>query len=133
MNFNRASIDQVDSTIAPDRRQLGNPDHVPQSFFDSIGAPVQVSFFLQASAGFMNLCEDLKILAASTAAVDDTDHWHNLLSFLTNIVTKDVFIDYAAPTVGALLYQCSVGGAEATAVVDLPQDASSLTCTLTLA
>jgi hypothetical protein len=133
MTFNRDSIDEVGSTIVPDRRQIGDPAVVPSSFYNQIGPPALVSYFLQASAGFMNLCEDLKILAAATSADQDTDQWNNLLNFLTNIVTKDVFIDYANPTAGALLYQCSIGGAQVTAVADLPQDASSLTCTLTLA
>jgi hypothetical protein len=132
ITFNRDCIDQPGSTIAPDRRQPGNPNAVPPGFHGPLDSD-QARYFLQASAGFMNLCEDLKTLATSTPGIDDTDEWNDLLSFLTNIVTKDVYIDYAAPTVAALLCQCSIGGAEVTATADLPQDASSLTCTLTLA
>lgn len=134
INFNRACIDRVDSTIPPDRRQTGNPNAVPPGFFDPIASPGSlVSYFLLASSGFMNLCEDLKILAAATQAIDVTSQWNNLLNFLTMIVTKDVFIDYAKPTAGALLHQCSVGGADVSAVADLSQDSSALTCTLTIA
>jgi hypothetical protein len=135
MTFNRDSIDQVGSTIVPDRRQLGNTSKGLSDLPASVAGvePKTVGYFLQASAAFMNLCEDLKILAAATPGVNTSNQWNDLLNLLVNVVTKDVFVDFAMPTAGALLYQCSVGGATVTAVADLPQDSSSLTCTLTLA
>jgi hypothetical protein len=137
MDFNRAANDQVGSTRIPDRRQTGNWGAVPPSFFEDRGisanqAPLVVYFFL-ASAGFMNLCDDLQTLAAKTNPSSTTTQWNDLLNFLTQLVTKDVFIDYAKPTAGALLHQCSVAGAQVTTVADESSDSTSLTCTLTLA
>ncbi|HLK64367.1 MAG TPA: hypothetical protein VKU19_13060 [Bryobacteraceae bacterium] len=134
ITFNRTCIDQVGSTIVPDRRQTGNPAAVPPSFFVPLGAPGPlVSYFLLASAGFMNLCEDLGILAASVAAVQTDDQWNDLLAFLTKLVTDDLYIDYAMPTAGALLSLCAAGGAGITATANVAPDSSSLTCTLTVA
>ena len=134
IDFNRACIDKVDSTIVPDRRHNGDLSNVPQELFARVGAPgAQVNYWMLASMGFMNLCEDLTNLAATTPTVDDADQWKNVLNFLTDIVTKDVYAEYAKPIAGALLSQCAIGGAEVTAVADLPTDSSSLTCTLTLA
>jgi hypothetical protein len=133
VDFNLASIDKVGSTKPPDRRSPGNINAGTASLPASLGPAPLVSFFLQASAGFMNLCEDLTILASTTAGVDSTGEWNDLLQFLTKVITQDVFISYAKPTAGALLSQCSAGGADASAVADLPANASAITATVTMA
>ncbi|MBB5059746.1 hypothetical protein HDF16_004475 [Granulicella aggregans] len=131
MDYNRASIDQPGSTIVPDRRHVGNPAAGLAILASSATRDLQ-GFFLQASQGFMNLCEDLSILANKSTAVTDLASYNTMLGFITNITTNDVFLDYAIPTAGALLHQCSNAGAQLASVVDLPSDASSVTCTLTL-
>jgi hypothetical protein len=133
ITFNRDCIDQVGSTISPDRRQIGDVSAVPPSFYDPYGPAGLVAYFLQASAGFMNLCDDLKTLAAGLPNVQSSNQWSDLLNFLTNIVTKDVFIDYAKPTAGALLTLCSEGGVQVSSTLTEAKDSSSLTCTVTIA
>ena len=81
----------------------------------------------------MNLCDDLKTLAAGLPNVQSSKQWSDLLNFLTNIVTKDVFIDYAKPTAGALLTLCSEGGVQVSSTLSEAKDSSSLTCTVTIA
>jgi hypothetical protein len=133
ITFNRDCIDQVGSTETPDRWQLGDPGAVPPSFYEAYGPPAQVSYFLQASAGFMNLCDDLKTMASGLSNVTDSKQWNDLLNFLTSIVTKDVFISYAKPTAGALLSLCSEGGVQVSSTLTEAKDSSSLTCAVTVA
>lgn len=135
-DFNRAANDRVGSTMVPDRKRKvwGN---VPPSFFEQHQIPddqdLLVSRFFIASQGFMNLCEDLVTLSGKVTAADETAQWNDLMKFLTDIVTNDLYIDYAKPTAGALLRQVSLGGPQITSQADIAKDASSLTCTLTLA
>src|ERR1700691_602623 len=133
ITFNRDCIDRVGSTITADRRQVGSVNAVPPSFYGPYGPSGQVAYFLQASAGFMNLCDDLKTLAAGLSNVQGSTQWNDLLNFLTNIVTKDLFIDYAKPTGGALLALCSEGGAQVSSALTDAKDSSSLSCTVTVA
>jgi hypothetical protein len=133
VTFNRDCIDQVGSAMTPDRRQPGAVDAVPPSFYTQYGPPGQVMYFLEASAGFMNLCENLKTLAAGVSDIHTSSQWNDLLKFLTSIVTEDVFIDYAKPTAAALLSLCSEGGSQVSSVLTEAKDASCLTCTLTVA
>ena len=133
MEFNCDAVDQVGSQMIPDRRQTGDPSAVPDSFFANIGNREMVTFFLDASAGFMNLCDDLHTLATMTADADFTDEWNDIINFLTKVVTQDTFIDFAEPILGALFTQCSVAGAQSSATGDLAKDSSSLTCTVNVA
>lgn len=130
--FNQASINQPGSSVVPDRRQTGNPASGISALGNS-SAPQLAAYFLAASQGFMNLCEDLRTLADAATAASDLTHYNKLLAFITSITTDDLFIDYAVPTAGALLRQCTaVQGAQITTAVDLPTDNSAITCTLTL-
>jgi hypothetical protein len=131
--FNRDSSDQAGSTKTPDRRQLGNVENVPPSFYATYGPLDEIRYFLQAGQGFMNFCDDLKTLAAGLANVKDSRQWSDLLNFLTALATKDVFIDYAKPTAAALLTLCSEGGAQVSSTLTEVKDLSSLTCTVTVA
>jgi hypothetical protein len=133
ITFNRDCIDQVGSTITPDRRQVGDVGAVPPSFYAPYGPAGLVAHFMHATAGFMNLCDDLKALAAGLSNVQSSNQWNDLLNFLTNIVMKDVFIDYAKPTAGALLTLCSEGGVQVSSTLTEAKDSSSLTCTVTIA
>jgi hypothetical protein len=134
MEFNRDAVDQVGSTMIPDRRQTGDPSAVPPNFFAPFsGAAASVSYFLLASQGFMNLCDDLHALATMTAQADSTAQWNDLLAFLTTVVTQDTLIDFAEPILSALLALCSVAGAQASSNLGTATDSSSMTCTLTLA
>lgn len=131
MEFNRDAVDQVGSTMIPDRRQAGNPQAVPSTFLTQFSPAAQlVSYFLLASQGFMNLCDDLHMLATVTAQANSMDQWNSVLSFLTTIITQDTFIDYAEPILGALLGLCTVAGAHASASLATAADSSSMTCTL---
>jgi len=133
MIFNLDSYDQVGSTKTPDRRQLGNWKAIPPSFFAVYdGSDAQVAYFLQASQGFMNLCEQLKTLAAGIPGVQSSKQWNDMLNFLTSIGTKDIYIDYAKPTAGAFLELCSEGGAQVSTALTEAQDSSSLTCLMTV-
>jgi hypothetical protein len=132
MTFNRDSFDQVGSTKTPDRRQVGNWKAVPGSFFTPYGPDALVAYFLQASQGFMNLCDDLKTLAAGLSNVQSSKQWSDTLNFLTLIVTNDLFIDYAKPSAGALLTLCGEGGVQVSSTSTEAKDSSSLTCTVTV-
>lgn len=132
IEFNRDAIDRVGSQIPPDRRQPGNAQNVPDSFFTNIGPRQMVTYFLQASAGFMNLCDDLHSLASIAPQAGTDDQWQRVLGFLTMVMTKDTYIDFAEPILGALLAQCSVAGAQATATSNLAKDSSTLTYTIHL-
>ncbi len=134
MNFN--SIANTQSTGAvPDRRNPGNPQAVPPSFFGNLqNAQRQVIYFFLVNAGFMNLCDDLKILRSTTEQASIPGQWNEVLQIVTSAVQNDLHIDYGKPTIGALLYLCATGGAQVTAAdTAIAKDKSSLTCTLTLA
>ena len=133
VTFNRDCIDQVGSTITPDRRHVGDVNAVPPSFYLPYGPSGQAAYFLQASAGFMNLCDDLKTLAAGLANVQSSSQWNDMLNFLTNVVTKDLFIDYAEPTAAAILTLCGEGGAEVSSSLTRAKNSSGLACTMTVA
>ena len=131
--FNRDCVDEVGSMMTPDRRQVGNILAPPPSFYQPYGPPGLVAYFLQASASFMNLCDDLKTLAAGVPNAHTSSQWENILDFLTKIATDDLFIDYAKPTAGALLSLCSEGGVQVSTSLAQPNDKTCLTCTVTIA
>ncbi|HTS47179.1 MAG TPA: hypothetical protein VMH05_04510 [Bryobacteraceae bacterium] len=136
MDFN--SIANTNSTGAvPNRRHPGNPQAVPPSFFSDRNlqnVQGQAIYFFLVSAGFLNLCEDLKILRSTTAQASVPGEWNEALQIITSAVKNDLHIDYGKPTIGALLYLCATGGAQVTAAdTAIAKDSSSLTCTLTLA
>jgi hypothetical protein len=126
--FNVESWDQVNSTETPDRHQTGDPANVPSSFLGQYGVPGLVAYFLEASQCFMNLCDDLKTLAAGLPSVESSAEWTRLLSTLTHIMTKDVYLDYGMPTCGALLLQCSENGVQTSGSLTSSADGNSLTC-----
>ncbi|MBV9401997.1 MAG: hypothetical protein JO062_28745 [Bryobacterales bacterium] len=132
MNYNRACNDRIGSTMTPDRRKPGNTNAVPDSFFAAIGSsPGLIKYFLNVSAGFMNLCDDLRVLANAASHVDCMEQWNNVITLISTAMNDDVSLDYTKAIAGALLRQCSAGGARATATVEQAKD--TLTCTLTLA
>lgn len=131
IRFNQASIDQPNSTINPDRRHIGATAS-GLTVLQNTPARQLVGYYLQASQSFMNLCEDLAVLATQTASVSDFAHYNDLLGFITKICTTDIYTDYAVPTAGALLHQLSATGTNFTTAIAQPADNSSITCTLTL-
>jgi len=130
--YNVACIDQVGSTIPPDRRHVGNPA-AGMTLLQQFPAPDLVSYFLSASQGFMNLCDDLKTLASGLNGVENSRQWQDLLNFLTQIITNDSYSDFAQPTGAALLELCSEGGAQATSTSAKSADGATLTCMMTIA
>lgn len=134
--FNQISNGGSDAAnYPPDRRHPGNFGAVPPSFFHDMGidAGPLAGYFLLASAAFMNLCEDLQVLAAGAANVVNNAQWKNLLQIITQIVTKDFYMDYAKPIAGALLQQCSLDGESVSAVTSVTPDADCMTCAVTIA
>ena len=132
MIFNVDSWDQVGSTEVPNRRPIGDPDNVPESFLRPYGTPQLVSYFLQASQSFMNLCDDLTTLAAGLPNVESSAQWDRLITTLTNIMTKDIYLDYGMPTCAALLSLCNGSGAQISSSLSPSADGSSLTCLITV-
>ncbi len=117
----------------PNRRHPGSPNAMPPSAFGNLqSSQRQVILFLLASAAFMNLCDDLGTLAAITAQDASLGKWDDLLKLLASLTKKDVFIDYAKPSAGALLRLCGSAGAAPSAGTAAPADAKSFTCTVTL-
>ncbi len=131
--FNLDSWDQVGSTRTPDRKQIGSWSAVPPSFFTAYGPPALVAYFLQASQSFMNLCDDLKTLAAGLPNVQNSKQWNDMLNVLTSIMTKDIYLDYGQPAAAALLTLCSEGHVQVSSTITEAEDSSSLTCLITVA
>lgn len=120
VTFNRTSIDGRGSTVPADRRQLGNPPIGPQW-----------PFFV-ASAEFMNLCDDLRILAGILPAATADESWTRIVKFLGDVVNKDIYVGFAKAIAAALLDQCQAGGPPVSGAYQLAADNGSLTCTLTV-
>ncbi len=119
----------------PDRRNPGStgPGAVPDSFFGNLqNVRGQVTYFLRASADFMNLCDYLHTLANTVGQTSIPAEWNQVLQSLVAIVKNAVTIDYAKPAGGALLYLCSIGGAQVSMSTAQAKDGSTLTCTLVL-
>ena len=117
----------------PNRRLEGDPAAVPPSFWSSMGAPAPAEYFLQNTADFMNLCDDLHQLAdlatVPTTSTQNTTTYQKLLtSLLKLIVNVDVNTDYSKPAIGALLTLANPQGVTNKIV---PTN-NGLTCTLTL-
>jgi hypothetical protein len=118
----------------PDRRNTGNWGAVPDSFFGNFQSQAQfIGYFFRASAGGMNLFDDLVTLAHDTAAATTIDQWDQILTRLVSIVKGDANIDYAKPIAAAVLsLAASAGGNVSVSTVEA-KDASSLTAMLTIA
>jgi hypothetical protein len=133
MNFN--SVSNTGSTGAvPDRRNSGNPRAVLPSFYGNYqNVQGSVMYFFLASARFMNLCEDLTILANNSSQTPSPAQWTELLQIVAQAVKNDFNIDYGKATAGALLDLTAAGGAQlSSADTSIAKDQSTLTCTLTL-
>jgi hypothetical protein len=95
---------------------------------------VQLGYFFEVYAAFLNLCEDLKNLAQSDPEMSQ-DAWDKLLTELQKIVKNDFSTDFIAPTILALAELCC--GANPPASVSGPDPAlpagSSYAVTLTYA
>jgi hypothetical protein len=130
--FNVDSIDQVGSDKTPDRRQTGDPADVPSSYLSRYGEPRLVGYFLGASQFFMNLCDDLRILAAGLPDVQNSEEWSNILTTLKKVISDNDYLDYGLPMCAALLLQCSENGVQTSASLT-PSSGNSLTCLVTVA
>ena len=131
VNFNRAAVDEIGSTMNPDRSQLGNVVNGQLTLPDNGERPL-AAYFLQASQGFMNLIADLATLATQTSEASDSSDYDGLLKLLANIVNQDVLVDYLVPIAGALLHQSSLPGTNVAVAINQASDNSALNCTLTL-
>jgi hypothetical protein len=117
----------------PNRRLEGDLGAVPPSFLSNIGAPGLAEYFLQNTANFMNLCDDLHQLAglatAPTSSAQNTTTYQKLLtSLLKLIVNRDVNNDYSKPAIGALL---ALANPQSVTNQIVPSN-NGLTCRLTL-
>jgi hypothetical protein len=124
--------DRPDSNHLPDRRNGGAYMAAGQALFHDRWPAYQT--FLLASAGFMNLCDDLHSLATATAQVSTPTNWGSLIATLQKWVLSDVDPDWSKPALSALLYLCSVGTTASDVSTDFQpaKDNSCFTCTLTL-
>jgi hypothetical protein len=122
--------DVPDADHVPDRRHLGNYAPAGEKIFQDRWPEYQT--FLPASAGFMNLCDDLHSLASSTAATSTPTEWQELLSVIEKWVTDDTNPDWSKPALSALLSLCSSAPFQVKTDLQQPQDNGSFTCTLTL-
>jgi hypothetical protein len=129
--FNRAAIDEIGSTIDPNRRQTGVIAQGLKALPDDNNR-ISAGYFMQASQGFMNLVEDLTNLASAAEAVTDLTRYNELLAFVAQVITSDVFIPYGVPTAGALLKLCGASTTQVAGDVQRSTDNSSMNCTLTL-
>lgn len=134
MDWNVKSNDgitaQVDANHLPDRKHVGDYTGASQSLF---GADWQrPNSFLLASTRFLQLCDNLQILAAIVAQTETPDDWNNLVDMLTKWVKSGVDPDWSKPALGALLYLCSLNKYQVDTDFQQPKDNSKLTCTLTL-
>ncbi len=85
--------------------------------------------FCLASASFMNLCDELHVLAAKVSAADTPDKWNQLLRDLEGITESGTIgMHYAKPTVGALLRLSN----PKSVTFDQASVKDSFTCTLTI-
>ncbi len=136
MQWNVASNYQIgdvpDDNHVPDRRNVGSYMAAGQNLFGDRWPAYQP--FLLASAGFMNLCDDLHTLAGATAQAITPSNWQSLMATLQDWVKSDVNPDWSKPALSALLYLCSIGTTPANvgATLQPTKDNSCFTCTLTL-
>ncbi len=136
MQWNVASNYQIgdvpDDNHVPDRRNVGSYMAAGQSLFGDRWPTYQP--FLLASAGFMNLCDDLHTLAGATAQAVTPANWQSLMATLQDWVKSDVNPDWSKPALSALLYLCSIGTtpANVSSTLQPAKDNSCFTCTLTL-
>lgn len=114
----------------PDRRNPGNPQAVPSSFYGALeNVAGQVRFLLLSGATFMNLCDDLQALAGLVGEINTLATWNSLLGRLTELVTNDVENDWSKPAASAIFGRFGDGVVR----TDVEQGKGSLTCTITLA
>jgi hypothetical protein len=121
-----------DDHHVPDRRNVGNYMAAGQNLFHDRWPAYRP--FLLASTGFMNLCDDLHLLATVTAHVSTPTSWGSLIATLQKWVQSDVDPDWSKPALGALLSSCSVGAtaSSVSTAFQTAKDNSCFTCTLTL-
>jgi len=124
--------DQPDENHVPDRRGHGNDLEAARRLFGNDKGNRSYPF-LEASTGFMNLCDDLHSLATKAAEVTTEQGWANLLNTLEKWVKGDTDPDWSKPALGALLNLCSLGSVpQVEAAFQQAKDNSSFTCTLTV-
>jgi hypothetical protein len=93
-----------------------------------------VARFFNASAGGMNLFEDLVRLGDLVKAAATVDQWSLIQKDVVSIVNNDVDYDFSKPIAAAILKQAaSQTGVTVTASTAKATDASTFTTTLTLA
>ncbi|WP_263380765.1 hypothetical protein [Granulicella paludicola] len=115
----------------PGRRDIGNPS-AATPYLDQQGFGNAVPLIwatLQVGASFMNLCDDLRSLVASSSTT--LDSWQQLITHLQTIIKNDVDVDFIPPTALALANLC--GGAPAATTGPAPGLAtgSSIAVTMT--
>ncbi len=119
--FNEMCNDgRLTSGYVPNRRRIGDLGAITPGFY---GPDLQedssfITFFLRASAQFMNLCDDLHSLGGANQDIDTSSTWDNLLENLTRMVINDTNLDWSRPAVRALLQLCAGADVEVTTMAD---------------
>jgi hypothetical protein len=117
--FNRAAIDQDESTIVPDRRNSGNFAAWPSAFsYVTDTARRQLCRFSSESAReFMNFCDDLGALCEELDDVRTEEAFRSLLGSLNGIIKNDVPVDFIkAVLLGLITIACAPPSAVTTII-----------------
>ena len=130
--FNVAAINSFGSRATPDRSHTGDPRNVPDNYLSQFGDPGPVRFFLGASQYFMNLCDDLRLLAAGLPSVQTATELDDLEKTLQKVVSDNDYLDYGLPMIAGLLMQCGENGAQTSTSLNASSDCKSLTCLVTV-
>jgi hypothetical protein len=131
--FNQYAVNGDPPSGTPDRRMVGNPAAVPETFYDDrglVGIGPLAAYFLVASQRTMNLFDGLQALAEQVKVVDTPAAWNALLTQLTAL-SRQLESDWTRPVLRALLERSSAGaGVQADVRADPASNA--LTCTVTV-
>ena len=122
--------DKADESHVPNRRSHGNDLEAAKRLFgDDKGRRYYA--FLEASTGFMNLCDDLHSLTIKTS--DAEQNWADLLGTLQKWIKSDTDPDWSKPALGALLRLCSRDSDfQISSRLRRASDGSGFSCTLTV-
>jgi len=125
------SIAVTGGTIA-DRKNIGNFNgSQAMTFWDvrQLGShAIELNYFCTNCSEFMDLCDDLHVLAGIVRQASIPADWNSLLGYVRDIVQRDVNTDYGMAAAAAILGLC----APQSITYEKEAGTNSLTCTLTI-
>ena len=118
-------------TIA-DRKSIGNINGSEAMTFWDVhhlsSQAIQLDYFCTNCSEFMDLCDDLHVLAGIVGQARIPADWNSLLGHVKDIVQRDVNTDYGIAAAAAILGLC----APQSITYEKEAGTNSLTCTLTI-